>query len=135
VSAVVRRADEIIVVQEAKPESRDRWNVPGGHVEHGESLLDAAKRELREEAVLELPMTHIIGVYMRSKAIRIVFAASSTNQQPKAGDEVLDARFMAIESMEAMQDEQLVAPAVLRTILRDVRKDIRYPLELQSTCF
>jgi len=135
VSVVVRRGDEIIVVQEAKAESCDRWNLPGGHVEHGESLLDAAKRELREEAMLELPMTHIVGVYMRPQAIRIVFAASSTDQQPKAGDEVLDARFMPIKTIEAMQDQQLVAPAVLRTILRDVCKDIRYPLELQSTCF
>ena len=134
VSVVVRRANEILVVQEAKPESRGRWNLPGGHVEHGEALLDAARRELREETQLELTLTHIVGVYTRAQAIRFVFAASPANQQPKAGDEVVDARFVAVETIESMSDDQLVASAVLRAILADVRRDARYPLEMITRC-
>ena len=135
VSVVVRRGGELLIVQEAKSESRGRWNLPGGHVEHGEALLDAAKRELREEALLDLPMTHILGIYTRPQAIRFVFAATSSDQQPKAGDEVLDAKFLPIETIQSIPDEHLVAPQVLRAILRDVRSDIGYPLELQTPCY
>lgn len=32
-----------------KHKDRDTWEVPGGHRENGENIMDTAKRELREE--------------------------------------------------------------------------------------
>lgn len=32
-----------------KHKDRDTWEVPGGHREHGENIMDTAKRELYEE--------------------------------------------------------------------------------------
>jgi 8-oxo-dGTP pyrophosphatase MutT (NUDIX family) len=39
---------EILLIQDAK----DRWTIPKGHIEEGESAQDAAKREIGEEAGL-----------------------------------------------------------------------------------
>ena len=35
-------------------EDRDIWMVPGGHIEEGESAVDAAIREVKEEAGLDI---------------------------------------------------------------------------------
>ncbi len=40
---------EILLIQD----SRDRWTIPKGHIEEGESAKETAEREIREEAGLE----------------------------------------------------------------------------------
>jgi mutator protein MutT len=50
IAAVISRGDDVLVCQRA-PEKRHGglWEFPGGKCEHGESLADAARRELSEE--------------------------------------------------------------------------------------
>lgn len=47
--AVVRRADRVLLVQRANPPNQGLWGFPGGLQDVGETLADAAMRELREE--------------------------------------------------------------------------------------
>jgi 8-oxo-dGTP pyrophosphatase MutT (NUDIX family) len=51
-------ADRIVAVKVRK---RRAWEFPGGHVEEGEGLSAAARREAREEAGVELGRLHLIG--------------------------------------------------------------------------
>ncbi len=129
VSIAVVRYGKILLVQEAKQASYKLWNLPGGHVEHGEPLDDAAVRELHEETKLRGTLTHLVGVYARSQAIRFVFAASAEGE-PNAGDEILAVRFVSFAELEAMPDKELVAPKVLRAAMRDVREGANFPLTL-----
>jgi len=50
---VYRRNDkdeiEILLIQDSK----DRWTIPKGHIEEGESAKETAKREIREETGLQ----------------------------------------------------------------------------------
>lgn len=47
--ALVRRGDRFLLVRRAKPPNQGRWGFPGGVQELGETVVEAALRELAEE--------------------------------------------------------------------------------------
>lgn len=63
VSAILRREDRILLIRQEKG-NREYWLLPGGGVNAGETLIDAVRRELREECALEeeLPLEGPVAV-------------------------------------------------------------------------
>lgn len=53
VAAIVMRGDELLLVRHIK-NGKSYWLLPGGGIEYGEPLAEALKRELREEAGIEI---------------------------------------------------------------------------------
>lgn len=68
------------------------WAIPGGFVDYGETLEEAARREAREETSLEIGGLRLLGCYSdpgrdkRLHTISTVFVATA-NGIPKAGDD------------------------------------------------
>jgi ADP-ribose pyrophosphatase YjhB (NUDIX family) len=63
VSAVVRRArggEEILLMQRR---DNGMWGLPGGHVDPGESVAQAAQREVLEETGWRIELGRLVGVY------------------------------------------------------------------------
>ncbi|MGG4103106.1 NUDIX domain-containing protein [Paenibacillus lautus] len=45
VNVTLVQGDQVLIIQENKPSVRDTWNFPGGRIEPGEAVLEAAIRE------------------------------------------------------------------------------------------
>ncbi len=54
VGAVVMKEGKVLLVKRKKPPSRGQWAIPGGSVKLGETLQEAAEREIREETGLRI---------------------------------------------------------------------------------
>lgn len=130
VSTAVFDGDRIILVQEAKPAARGLWNLPGGHVELGESIVDAAQRELREETGLLPAMSWLVGIYTGPKSVRFVLGTEAAHASSTAGDQILAVRSATLAELEQMGDKELVGPHMLRRILVDLQARRRYPLAM-----
>jgi len=62
VAAVVMQDDKFLLVEEMTDEGI-KLNQPAGHLEHGESLEAAIKREMLEETACEFEPKNLIGIY------------------------------------------------------------------------
>ena len=47
----------------------DLWSIPGGAMDLGESIADAAVRETREETGLDVEVTSIVGIYTNPRHV------------------------------------------------------------------
>ena len=61
-SACVWKNGKVLLIQRENPPA-GLWSLPGGHVEIGETALEAAHRELREETGITADLTNVVGLY------------------------------------------------------------------------
>jgi ADP-ribose pyrophosphatase YjhB (NUDIX family) len=78
----------VILMRRGPGPNGGRWTFPGGFVDLGESVEDAARREAREELCLEVELERLVGVYSRpdERVVLIAFTASARGQ-PRATPE------------------------------------------------
>jgi len=136
VSTIISDRNKILMVKEKKKAMYGRWNLPGGHVEAGETFPQVAMREVLEETGLKIKCKSIIGVYTGYYKpyyfVRTVFLAQKTKIKLNPGEDVLDAKFIPINEILKMKDNQLVRAGVLKKIIKDYKRGIQYNLKLLS---
>lgn len=106
VSACVWRGGQFLMVERGKAPNRGLWSLPGGSVEFGETLADAAKRELQEETGVEADLRHVVDVV---EAIRhddmgrpsrhyviVVFGGPWLAGEPVAADDAAEAAWLTV---------------------------------------
>jgi ADP-ribose pyrophosphatase YjhB (NUDIX family) len=82
--------NELILLKRGFDPGKDLWTFPGGFVDLGESVEQAARREAQEELEIDIELTHLVGVYSSQddRVVLIVFAATTT-QHPRTTAEAI----------------------------------------------
>jgi len=83
----------VILMRRATEPSKGRWTMPGGFVDLGESVPEAAQREVREELAIETRIGDLVGVYSSptDRVVVVVYAATTTDE-PQTTEEALEVR-------------------------------------------
>ncbi|MDP1528426.1 MAG: NUDIX hydrolase [Rhodoferax sp.] len=110
VGIVCLRGEEVLLIRRGTPPRQGEWSLPGGRIEPGERAMDAALRELREETGVEAEITGLIdvvdGLFPEAGRhyVLIDYAARWLSGEPVAGDDALEARFVALDEVETLID-------------------------------
>ena len=93
---IVRLDERIVLMRRATEPGRGRWTMPGGFVDLGESVPQAAAREIAEELAIEAEIGDLVGVYSRSsdRVVVVVYAADALGE-PRTTEEALEVRAFA----------------------------------------
>jgi len=83
--------DKIVLLRRAFEPGKGLWTFPGGFVDLGESVEDAAHRETREELDITIDLGELVGVYSRAddRVVLVVFAAT-TRGEPRTTEEATE---------------------------------------------
>ena len=78
---------------------RRGWEMPGGQVEEGESLIDAAVRETKEESGIDIEVTKFCGVFqnVERSICNTLFLGKAIGGVPTTGPESLEVGFFSIK--------------------------------------
>ncbi|WP_266064068.1 NUDIX hydrolase [Brucella intermedia] len=125
VLAVVIRGRSVLLVRRANPPDAGLWGFPGGKIEFGESLAQAAVRELFEETGVQAETGPVItavdafdrdadGTVREQYVLVAVFCRWRTGE-PIAGDDALEA---AWHDLIALDENQLVTSFGVTAVAR-----------------
>ncbi|WP_240417763.1 NUDIX hydrolase [Paenibacillus periandrae] len=92
---VINENNEILLIKGP----RRGWEMPGGQVEEGESLLNAAIRETKEESGVDIEIIKFCGVFqnVNRSIVNTLFLAKPIGGQPTITNESLETRYFPIE--------------------------------------
>ena len=137
VAAIIEQDGRYLMVEE-KVDGKIVYNQPAGHLDPGESLIDAVIRETREESAWRFTPEALTGIYLWDQPnttrtfLRFAFCGKHSDHNPGQAldDGILRALWMTRDELAA-KPEQLRSPLVLSCI-DDHAAGKRYPLELLS---
>jgi 8-oxo-dGTP pyrophosphatase MutT (NUDIX family) len=130
VIVVVRRRNHVLLAQRSRGTYLGKWGFPGGHVERGETIVEAGLRELMEETGVVatprgvLPHLEVMG---REDGGAISFhyvllpvLADWVSGEGVAADDAADLRWLTVDEMKAgvlplLPDVERIAREALQT--------------------
>lgn len=108
--AVVFKEDKVLLVLRGKPPAEKRWSIPGGCVELGETLQEAAEREIAEEAGIVIQAKKPIYTFdvierdengdIRFHYVIVDLAADYVSGELRAGDDAVDVSWVSLKDLK-----------------------------------
>jgi len=136
VAAVAEKDGRFLLVEE-NINGELVFNQPAGHLEHGETLIEAVKRETLEETAWEFEPEYLIGVYLYPNPhnaeityLRFCFFGQCTNENKgqKLDDGIVRATWLSPD--EIKKEQKRMRSPLVEQCINDYLKGNRYPLDI-----
>lgn len=141
VAAIVNMDGRYLLVEETSKRGITVFNQPAGHLEKGETLIDAIKREMLEETARQFHPEYLTGIYLCPDStsdityLRFCFygSCSDHDKHRKLDKGIVSNIWMTMEEMEA-DITRMRSPLVMRCVY-DYLSGPTYPLEILNNIF
>ena len=107
--AVVFKENKVLLVLRGKPPAEKQWAIPGGCVELGETLQEAAEREITEETGIVIKAKKPIYTFdvierdenghIRFHYVIVDLAADYVSGELRAGDDAVDVSWVSLKDL------------------------------------
>jgi ADP-ribose pyrophosphatase YjhB (NUDIX family) len=110
VIVALRRGNQVLLAQRSRGTYLGKWGFPGGHVERGETIIEAGMRELMEETGVEAEprgvLTHLDVIGREGSAVPfhyvlLVVLADWVSGEGVAADDAAALRWLTLDEMAA----------------------------------
>lgn len=135
VAVVIKNNENKILLAKEKNDkpyekAKGLWTLPAGKVETGESLLDAAKREVKEEVGYDIKLIDAIGVYNLFSSKNGSSVSGTAFRGEIINDKISDAEFKDVYwvDVEDIAKSKIKFRKGIKKIIEDYQKNKTLPL-------
>jgi len=113
-AAIVQRQGRVLMIRRANQAGYGLWSMPGGYVDRGEVVEEAAAREVEEETGLVVQVDGLVGLFSEAgnPVLVAAFAAHEVGGSLKPGTEALEVGFFSLDQLPPLafpRDQQILA--------------------------
>ena len=103
-TCIVERQGGVLMIKRDNQVGFGLWSMPGGYVDRGEVVEEAAAREVLEETALQVEVKNLVGLFSEAghPVIVVAFAAVETGGRLAAGPEAQDVGFFPLDGLPEM---------------------------------
>ncbi len=114
VDIVIPLEEGVVLIRRGSKPYEGMWALPGGFVEVGETVEDAAIREAKEETNLDVALDRLVGVYSepdrdpRGHNVSVTFLARVTGGDPEAATDADEVAVLDPSEVELAFDHRKI---------------------------
>lgn len=128
VGGVIEKNGKILLVQEKQEKCYGKWNLPAGHLDSNESIMQGAIREIKEETGCDVELTGIANLANRIMEddifVCIVFTTKLLNENIKINpEEILDVKWWSIDDVLNNMDKDLRDLNFIKQPIRNIEEN------------
>ena len=118
-----------ILIKRKNEPYKNYWALPGGFVEYGECVEDAAVREALEETSIPVKLDKLVGVYSnpsrdpRGHTVSITYTARGNMEKMNAADDACDINIFTAKDLEKINlafDHDKIIKDCLNSIVKEM---------------
>ena len=98
-----------ILIKRKNDPFKNQWAIPGGYVEYGETVENAAIREAKEETSIDVELIDLVGVYSdpdrdpRGHCITVAYIARGNFKDMKADSDAKEIEVFSLEKLDEIE--------------------------------